>query len=56
MAMVTVALMGFASGLPLYLTGFTLKAWLTESGLDLRAIGLFGLVTQPYALKFMWAP
>jgi len=54
--MVTVALMGFASGLPLYLTGFTLKAWLTESGLDLRAIGLFGLVTQPYALKFMWAP
>ncbi len=54
--MVTVALMGFASGLPLYLTGFTLKAWLTESGLDLRAIGLFGLVTQPYALKFLWAP
>jgi MFS transporter, PAT family, beta-lactamase induction signal transducer AmpG len=56
LAMVTVALMGFASGLPLYLTGFTLKAWLTESGLDLRAIGLFGLVTQPYALKFLWAP
>lgn len=54
--MVTVALMGFASGLPLYLTGFTLKAWLTDSGLDLRAIGLFGLVTQPYALKFLWAP
>ncbi|BDU72235.1 AmpG family muropeptide MFS transporter [Mesoterricola silvestris] len=56
LAMVTVALMGFASGLPLYLTGFTLKAWLTEAGLDLRAIGLFGLVTQPYALKFLWAP
>lgn len=55
-ALVTVALMGFASGLPLYLTGFTLKAWLTQSGLDLKAIGLFSLVTQPYALKFLWAP
>ena len=55
-AMVTVALMGFASGLPLFLTGFTLKAWLTDSGLDLKAIGLFGLITQPYALKFLWAP
>jgi len=54
--MVTVALMGFASGLPLFLTGFTLKAWLTDSGLDLKAIGLFGLITQPYALKFLWAP
>ena len=54
--MVTVALMGFASGLPLFLTGFTLKAWLTDAGLDLKAIGLFGLVTQPYALKFLWAP
>lgn len=54
--MVTVALMGFASGLPLFLTGFTLKAWLTKSGLDLKAIGLFGLITQPYALKFLWAP
>ncbi len=56
MAMVTVALMGFASGLPLFLTGFTLKAWLTDAGLDLKAIGLFGLIVQPYALKFLWAP
>ena len=54
--LVVVALMGFASGLPLYLTGSTLKAWLTQGGLDLKAIGLFGLVTQPYALKFLWAP
>src|SRR5208282_4745496 len=56
LAMATVALMGFASGLPLFLTGFTLKAWLTKSGLDLKTIGLFGLITQPYALKFLWAP
>jgi len=48
--------MGFASGLPLYLTGSTLRAWLTTGGLNIRAIGLFGLITQPYALKFLWAP
>ena len=54
--LVVVALMGFASGLPLYLTGSTLKAWLTQGGLDLKSIGLFGLITQPYALKFLWAP
>lgn len=56
LAMVTVALMGFASGLPLALTGYTLKAWLTDSGLDLRTIGFFSLIAQPYALKFLWAP
>ena len=54
--LVVVALMGFASGLPLYLTGSTLKAWLTQEGLNIHAIGLFGLITQPYALKFLWAP
>jgi PAT family beta-lactamase induction signal transducer AmpG len=54
--LVVVALLGFASGLPLYLTGSTLKAWLTQEGLNLKAIGLFGLITQPYALKFLWAP
>lgn len=54
--MAVVALMGFASGLPLALTGYTLKAWLTDSGISLRTIGLFSLVAQPYALKFLWAP
>ena len=33
--------LGFASGLPLALTGGTLQAWLTEAGLDLTTIGLF---------------
>lgn len=49
-------LLGFASGLPLYLTGATLKAWLTKDGLGLEAIGFFSLVTLPYSLKFLWAP
>lgn len=51
-----IALLGFASGLPLALTGQTLQAWLTESGAALQSIGLFALVGVPYTLKFIWAP
>jgi PAT family beta-lactamase induction signal transducer AmpG len=49
-------LLGFASGLPLALTTGTLQAWLTVEGLDLKTIGLFALVGQPYTYKFLWAP
>ncbi len=49
-------LLGFASGLPLFLTGSTLKAWMTDEGLSLGAIGLFSFVTLPYSLKVFWAP
>ena len=52
----TVALLGFASGLPLALTGGTLQAWMTVEGVDLKTIGVFSLVGLPYALKFFWAP
>ncbi len=48
--------LGFASGLPLLLTLSTLSAWLKESGVDIRSIGLFALVGLPYSLKFLWAP
>jgi MFS transporter, PAT family, beta-lactamase induction signal transducer AmpG len=48
--------LGFASGLPLALTGGTLQAWLTIAGLDLKTIGIFTLVGLPYTLKFLWAP
>lgn len=51
-----ILVLGFASGLPLALTGQTLQAWLTESGTSLQAIGLFASVGTPYALKFLWAP
>lgn len=52
----TVALLGFASGLPLALTGGTLQAWMAVEGVDLKTIGVFSLVGLPYALKFFWAP
>lgn len=54
--MVTLALLGFASGLPLYLTGRTLQAWMRVEQVDLTTIGLFSLVALPYSLKFLWAP
>ena len=48
--------MGFASGLPLALSGATLAIWLTEAGVGLTAIGLFAAVGTPYSVKFLWAP
>ncbi|MFZ9080421.1 MAG: AmpG family muropeptide MFS transporter, partial [Alphaproteobacteria bacterium] len=51
-----ILVLGFASGLPLLLTGSTLTIRLRESGIDLAAIGLFSLVGIPYSLKFLWAP
>jgi len=54
--MLALGLLGFASGLPLYLTSDTLKAWMTEVGISLSSIGLFSLVALPYSLKFLWSP
>jgi PAT family beta-lactamase induction signal transducer AmpG len=54
--MLAIALMGFASGLPLLLTTSTLGYWLSKVGIDKTTIGLFALVGLPYALKFLWAP
>ncbi len=48
--------LGFASGLPLALTGSTLTAWYTQSGVSLMGIGFLTLVGQPYIYKFIWAP
>ncbi|HHJ14703.1 MAG TPA: MFS transporter [Gammaproteobacteria bacterium] len=54
--MLVALLMGFASGLPLLLTGSVLQAWMTDEGVDLSTIGLFALVGLPYTLKFLWSP
>ncbi len=51
-----ILLLGFASGLPLALTGGTLQAWMTVEGVDLATIGVFTLVGIPYTWKFLWAP
>ena len=54
--MFVVLMLGFASGLPLGLTGGTLQAWMKTENIDLGTIGLFSLVGIPYTLKFIWAP
>jgi MFS transporter, PAT family, beta-lactamase induction signal transducer AmpG len=51
-----VLLLGFSSGLPLVLVGSTLQAWMTQSHVDVRTIGLFAAVGIPYSIKFLWAP
>jgi MFS transporter, PAT family, beta-lactamase induction signal transducer AmpG len=53
---VFVFLLGFASGLPLALTGTALQAWMTVEGIDIATIGFLSLVGLPYTFKFLWAP
>jgi PAT family beta-lactamase induction signal transducer AmpG len=47
---------GVLSGLPLALSGFTLRQWLTEAHLSLAVTGLTANVGLAYTLKFLWAP
>jgi MFS transporter, PAT family, beta-lactamase induction signal transducer AmpG len=48
--------LGFASGLPLAMSGSTLSTWMTKAGVNIKTIGLFALVSLPYSFKFLWAP
>jgi len=54
--LLVVALLGFASGLPLALTGQAMQAWLSVEGVDIATIGFLSLVGLPYTFKFLWAP
>ena len=54
--LLVVGLLGFASGLPLALTGQALQAWLSTEGVDIATIGFLSLVGLPYTFKFLWAP
>lgn len=47
---------GFASGLPLPLSGFTFRLWLTDSGAGLAIVGLTAWIGLAYSLKFLWSP
>jgi MFS transporter, PAT family, beta-lactamase induction signal transducer AmpG len=47
---------GLLSGLPLPLSGFTLRLWLAEGHLSLGLIGLTANIGFAYSLKFLWAP
>lgn len=47
---------GFTAGLPLYFLLQMVPAWLRSEQVDLKTIGLIGLVMLPYTFKFLWAP
>jgi len=51
-----VLLLGFSAGLPLALSGETLRVWMADRGVDLGTIGLLTLAGLPYTIKFLWAP
>ncbi|MGL5874452.1 MAG: AmpG family muropeptide MFS transporter [Xenococcaceae cyanobacterium] len=54
--MAALLMLGFASGLPLFLTSKTLQAWMTTEKVSLATVGAFSLVGLPYSLKFIWSP
>ncbi len=55
--MMAILLLGFSSGLPLYLASKApLQAWLDQEGLSLEAIAAVSLFGLPYSLKFLWSP
>ena len=47
---------GFTSGLPLFILISLLPAWFSNSGMDLKTIGLFAIIQFPFTWKFIWAP
>ena len=47
---------GFVAGLPLPLSGFTLRQWMSEGNVSLAAIGLTANIGLAYTLKFLWSP
>jgi PAT family beta-lactamase induction signal transducer AmpG len=54
--MLVCLLIGFSSGLPLWLILNLLPAWLADSGVSLKTIGAMSLIMLPYTWKFLWAP
>ncbi len=52
----TLLMLGFASGLPFMLVGNTLGFWLREAGLELSTIGFLSWVGIAYSAKVLWSP
>lgn len=49
-------LLGFASGLPFFLTANVFGFWLRDEGTSLTAIGFLSWVGFAYSFKFLWSP
>ena len=50
----SVALLSFASGLPLGLVWIAIPAWMRSSGVDIRIVGLITLAHAPWSCKQRW--
>ena len=48
-------LLGFSSGIPIYLVGNTLGFWMRENAIELSTIGFLSWVGLAYSLKFLSA-
>ena len=48
--------LGFSSGLPLYVLITLLTAYLRTQEVSLKEIGFFSLLMIPYNWKFIWSP
>lgn len=47
---------GFSSGLPLFVFLNLLPAWANDFKVDIKVIGFMTLLQMPYAFKWLWAP
>lgn len=54
--MLVCILLGFSSGMPLWVTLQLIPAWMRDQGVSLETIGLFALTGVPYTWKFLWSP
>lgn len=54
--MIAMLILGMFSGLPLVLVFSTLSFWLSDCGVNVKAIAAFSLVRLPYSFKFLWSP
>jgi PAT family beta-lactamase induction signal transducer AmpG len=54
--LLSVALLSFASGLPLGLVWIAIPAWMARAGVDIKVIGLFTLAQAPWTFKLLWSP
>ena len=50
------ALMSFASGLPLGLVYVAIPDWMRSIGVDIKVVGLITLAQAPWSFKVLWAP
>jgi PAT family beta-lactamase induction signal transducer AmpG len=52
----SVALLSFASGLPLGLVWIAIPDWMRSAGVDIRIVGLTTLAQAPWSFKVLWSP